>query len=276
MVDAGGRPPIGVAEEHPPRWSAPRRRAAGSALSRRRARALTGELHVRDHHHRNWLGGGARAAVFGVSDGLVTNVSLILGMAGAHASQGVVRLAGVAGLVAGAFSMAAGEYLSMRAQRELLEHELEFERREITNRPEGERRELVRIYESRGIEPVLARRLADEVMRDPELALETHAREELGIDPRALGSPPQAAFSSFAAFALGATLPLVPWLVSGGALAALASVAIGVVFALGVGALLALLTGRPRVRVALRQLLVTAVAAAATYGVGRGVGVHVG
>lgn len=211
--------------------------------------------------------------MFGVSDGLVTNVSLILGIAGAHPGAGVVRLAGVAGLVAGAFSMAAGEYVSMRAQTELFQRELALENYEIRNRPEGERRELVRIYENRGIEPDVARQLATEMMRTPELALETHAREELGINPASLGSPVQAAVSSFGTFALGALLPLIPWLITAGTGATLASVAIGVVAALGVGWALALFTHRSRWWSALRQLLVSAVAASVTFGIGHAVGV---
>ncbi len=159
-----------------------------------------------------------------MSDGLVTNVSLILGIAGAHPAAGIVRLAGLAVLIGGAFSMAAGEYTSMRAQRELLERELDLERHEITHRPEGERRELVRIYEDRGVQPFVANRLAEEMMRTPELALETHAREELGISPGALGSPVQAASASFATFALGAFFPLLPWLITSGTSAVLASV----------------------------------------------------
>ncbi|MHB8682177.1 MAG: VIT1/CCC1 transporter family protein [Acidimicrobiales bacterium] len=227
----------------------------------------------RDTHHRSLQGGGARAAVFGVSDGLVTNVSLILGFAGAHPQGGVVRLAGLAGLVAGAFSMSAGEYVSMRAQRELLERELALERHEIRHRPEGERRELVRIYENRGIEPDLARQLADEMMRTPELALETHAREELGINPAALGSPVQASASSFAMFALGAVLPLLPWLFTSGNGAAVGSVIIGGVASLCVGGLLALFTRQRWWFSALRQLLIAAAAAAVTFGIGSAVGV---
>jgi VIT1/CCC1 family predicted Fe2+/Mn2+ transporter len=230
------------------------------------------ELQLLDHH-RSLQGGGARAAVFGVSDGLVTNVAIILGMAGAHPGAGVVRLAGLAALVAGAFSMASGEYVSMRAQRELLQRELALERQEISRRPELERRELVRIYESRGIATELAHQLAEEMMRTPELALETHAREELGIDPAALGSPVQAAGASFATFALGALLPLVPWLFASGAAAALGSVVAGGVAALAVGAALAVFTERPWWLSALRQLFFTAVPAALTFGIGRAVGV---
>jgi len=245
------------------------------ARSGRRRHALPGELHTRDHHHRSLQGGGARAAVFGVSDGLVTNVSLILGMAGAHPGGSVVRLAGLAGLIAGAFSMAAGEYVSMRAQTELLERELALERHEIRHRPEGERRELVKIYTDRGIDAALAGRIADEVMRDPELALETHAREELGITPGALGSPVQAAVSSFLTFALGALVPLVPWLVASGLAAEVASVVVGGVAALGVGMALAVFTQRSWWWSAVRQLLISAVAAAVTFGIGHVVGVSV-
>jgi len=210
--------------------------------------------------------------VFGVSDGLVTNVSLILGMAGADPGPGVVRLAGVAGLIAGAFSMASGEYLSMRAQKELFERELALERHEIDHRPEGERRELVRIYENRGVEPSVARQLASEMMRTPELALETHAREELGIDPGALGRPVQAAASSFATFALGALVPLLPWLITRGTGATIASIVLGAVAALAVGAALAVFTERSWWRSALRLLLFSSVAAAVTYGVGSAIG----
>jgi vacuolar iron transporter family protein len=226
-----------------------------------------------DHHHRDVQSGGARAAVFGLSDGLVTNVSLILGVAGAHPGGSVVRLTGLAGMVAGAFSMAAGEYVSMQAQRELFQRELEVERQALRRDPELERRELTAIYVNRGIEPAMAQEMAGKMMRDPELALETHAREELGISPGRLGSPVIAAVSSFATFALGAFLPLIPWLVTSGTAATVATVVVGVVAALGIGALLGLFTGRPILRSAGRQLLLTAAAAAVTYGIGRAVGV---
>lgn len=211
--------------------------------------------------------------MFGISDGLVTNVALILGIAGAHPSQGFVRLAGIAGLVAGAFSMSAGEYVSMKAQKELLQRELALEHDEIKNRPEGEHRELVRIYEGRGIEPAVASQLANEMMRTPELALETHAREELGINPASLGSPIQAAVSSFVTFAFGALLPLVPWLFGGGTAAVLGSIVIGAVAAVGVGIALSVFTLRPWWISALRQLLISAVAAGATYGIGTAIGI---
>jgi vacuolar iron transporter family protein len=211
-----------------------------------------------------------------MSDGLVTNVSLILGVAGAHPAAGVVRLTGLAGLVAGAFSMAAGEYISMQAQRELMQRELDVERDAIHRQPEVEARELTAIYERRGIDLTVAQGLVAEVMQDPALALETHAREELGINPTQLGVPLLAALSSFASFSLGALLPLVPWLFTKGQFAIVASVVIGVVAALGVGALLGVFTGRSKLRAALRQLAFASVAASVTYGIGRaiGLGIH--
>ncbi len=234
--------------------------------------APTGEAHD-DHTHRDVKGGSARAAIFGVSDGLVSNVSLILGVAGASPAPGVVRLAGLAGLIAGACSMAAGEYVSVQAQRELLERELEVERRELELRPEMERRELAGIYRSRGVEPAVADEVAAQLSVDPDVALETHAREELGIDPDELGSPVRAAVSSFVAFTLGAVVPLVPWLVSRGTGAVVASVILGVVASILVGALLAGFTGRSVVASSLRQLVVASLAAAVTFGVGASLGV---
>jgi VIT1/CCC1 family predicted Fe2+/Mn2+ transporter len=230
-----------------------------------------------EHHHRDIRGGTARAAVFGVSDGLVSNVSLILGVgAGAHYLQGTVRLAGLAGLISGAVSMAIGEYISMKAQTELFERELELERREIHRRPENERRELAHIYRSRGVEPGTADELASQMMRDPDLALETHAREELGIDPKALGSPVGAAVSSFISFAIGALLPLLPWFVGGGRSYAMATIVLGAIGAVTVGAALARFTGRSVVRSALRQLLFTALGATVVWGIGSAVGVATG
>jgi len=231
-----------------------------------------GEAHD-DHTHRDVKGGAARAAIFGVSDGLVSNVSLILGVAGASPAPGVVRLAGLAGLIAGACSMAAGEYISVQGQRELLERELEMERRELELRPEMERRELAGIYRSRGVEASVADQVAAQLSADPATALEAHAREELGINPDELGSPVRAAVSSFFAFTVGAVIPLIPWLVSQGTGAVVASVVLGVLSAILVGALLAGFTGRSVVRSSLRQVAVAAAAAAITFGVGASLGV---
>jgi VIT1/CCC1 family predicted Fe2+/Mn2+ transporter len=226
-----------------------------------------------EHHHRNIQGGAARAAVFGVSDGLVSNIALVLGMAGADPAPGVVRLAGLVGLIGGAFSMAAGEYVSMRAQRELLQRELDLERIEIERRPENEKRELSQIYRSRGVAPDVADRLAHEMMADPELALETHAREELGIDPRELGSPVSAAVSSFVAFAIGAIVPLLPWFFVEHWRGVLGSVVLGALGAIVIGVLLARFTERPVGISAGRQLVIAALAAGVPYVIGSVVGV---
>jgi VIT1/CCC1 family predicted Fe2+/Mn2+ transporter len=226
-----------------------------------------------EKHHRDVQGGTARAAVFGVSDGLVSNVAIVLGFAGANPGPGLVRLAGLAGLIGGAVSMAAGEYISMTAQAELLERELEMERIELRRRPEAERRELAQIYRSRGVDDATAEQLATALSRDPELALQTHAREELGIDPDSLGQPVRAALSSFVTFSIGASVPLVPYFFATGTAALVAAVVLGVVAALFVGAALARFTGRPMGRSAGRQLLFSAVPAAITYAIGSAVGV---
>jgi len=231
-----------------------------------------GAVHA-EHHHADVQGGAARAAVFGVSDGLVSNLGLMLGVAGADPQPGVVRLAGLAGLIAGAVSMAAGEYNSMRVQSELLERELRIEARELRRRPRAETAELTRLYEKRGLAPRQAHEVAAAVMRDPEQALEVHAREELGIDPANLGSPPAAAASSFAAFSLGALVPLVPWFAASGDAATLASVVLGVVCAVVVGVLVARSTARPVGRAVGRQVAFTIVPAAVTFGIGSLLGV---
>lgn len=230
----------------------------------------------RTSHHRDVQGGAARAAVFGVSDGLLTNVSLILGVAGANPGPGLVRLAGLAGLLAGAFSMAAGEYVSMSAQSELLQHEMNVERRELREHPRSERQELVSLYRRRGLRQELAEQVADAIQRDPEVALDVHGREELGIDPGQTGNPYAAALSSFVSFAVGAFLPLLPWFFSSGRTGVVASVAISAVAALSIGWAVGVFTGRSRLRSALRQLGIAVVAAAVTYGIGSAVGVRTG
>ena len=225
-----------------------------------------------EHHHRNINGGAARAAVFGISDGLQTNVALMLGVAGAHPAAGVVRLAGLAGLIGGSFSMAAGEYVSMTAQTELLQRELDIERHAIADRPDAERRELAATYRSKGVDAETANSMAAQIMTDPDVALETHAREELGVNPGSLGSPVAAAASSFGSFGVGAVVPLLPWLLSKGNGALVASLVLAGLVALLVGAGLARFTGRSWLLSALRQLFIAGVAAGVTYGVGRAVG----
>ena len=227
------------------------------------------------HQHRDVSGGAARAAVFGMSDGLVSNVGLILGVAGADPAPSIVRLAGLAGLIAGAVSMAAGEYNSMKVQSELLERELERERRSLQRFPHAETVELTQIYQSKGVEPDQARALAEAMMSDPDRALEAHMREELGISPGNLGSPMAAAGSSFVAFSIGAVVPLLPWFFIGHGAGVLASLVLAVVAAIVVGATTGRFTGRSPCRTALRQVLFTLVPAAITYAIGWAVGVTV-
>jgi len=227
------------------------------------------------HRHRDVQGGVARAAVFGISDGLVSNVALILGIAGASTDPTFVRVAGVSGLLAGAISMAAGEYVSLRAQAELVERELEIERRSIAENPEAETAELAAIYRERGLDPDHADRVAEGLMADPEVALDVHAREELGVNPTQLGNPMVASASSFGSFALGAFVPLVPWLGGGGNNAVWASVILGLSVAALVGAVLARLTERSVVRTVARQLLVVGGACGATYLIGTALGTSV-
>ena len=225
------------------------------------------------HIHRDIRGGSFRASLFGISDGLVSNVSLVLGTLGAHPGGGVIRLAGLAGLFGGSFSMAAGEYVSMQGQREAFEREIQLEREELKDNPVGERTELERIYIDRGITTEIASKLAAELMAEPELALVTHAREELGIDPESLGSPLQAASSSFATFALGALIPLIPFL-GGSSSSTTAFIAIGLtaLAALATGATLSLFTLRSRLFSSVRSLAICAVAGGITYGIGTLVG----
>jgi vacuolar iron transporter family protein len=229
-----------------------------------------------EHHHRNVSGGAARAAVFGVSDGLQTNIALILGVAGASSGGGFVRLAGLAGLIGGAFSMAAGEYVSMTAQIELFDRELTIEREAIANKPERERRELAAIYRSKGVDADTAERMSAQLMADPDIALETHAKEELGVDPSALGSPWRAAVSSFVSFAVGAFIPLIPWLGGRGPGAVWASLILAVIAAAGIGAALSRFTGRPWLFSAVRQVAIACFAAGVTFGIGHLVGVGAG
>ncbi len=222
----------------------------------------------RVHRHRDVQGGAARAAVFGVSDGLVSNVALILGIAGASTDPAFVRVAGVSGLLAGAVSMAAGEYVSLKAQAELVERELEIERISIAENPEAETAELAAIYVERGLDPEQAQLVAAELMSDPDVALDVHAREELGVDPNQLGNPVTAATTSFFAFAIGAFVPLIPWLIGAGTGAVWASAGLGVGASAAVGGLLARLTERSVVRTVVRQLLVASGACLATYLIG--------
>src|SRR5882724_6421831 len=225
-------------------------------------------------HRRMGSSGSFRAAVFGVNDGLVSNASLILGMAGAASGDAVIVLAGIAGLLAGAASMAAGEYVSMRSQREMFEYQIGLEQQELDTYPEEEAGELALIYEARGIPAADAKRLADSVISDPTRALDTLAREELGLNPKELGSPWDAAIDSFLAFAIGAALPLLPFLWHG-AYSLEISIAITLAGLFTTGSVVSLFTGRSPWWSGLRMLFIGALAGAATYLVGHLFGVAI-
>jgi VIT1/CCC1 family predicted Fe2+/Mn2+ transporter len=220
--------------------------------------------------------GQLRAAIFGINDGLVSNVALIMGFAGAEQARGVILLAGISGLLAGAFSMAAGEYISMKVQREVLERMLHLEAHELHGDPDTEREELAEIYRRKGLSDELATEVATELMRDPAVALDTHAREELGIDPEeGLGSPWGAAVSSFVMFCIGAAVPLLPFIFMSGNAATVTAAALTGVALLIVGAATARLTGRPVWLSALRQFAIGMGAALVTYLVGKVLGVNI-
>lgn len=217
--------------------------------------------------------GALRAAVFGVNDGLVSNTALVMGVAGAAVPSDVIVLTGVAGLLAGAFSMAAGEYVSMRTQREMFEHQIAKERFELEHYPDEEAEELAQIYHARGIDIAAARAFARELIDRPKVALNTHAREELGLDPQSLGSPWRAAISSLLAFSVGATLPLLPFAAGAGSSAVPVAAGLAGIALFAVGAILSLFSGRGALWGGIRMLLIGSAAGAATYGIGAALGV---
>ena len=227
---------------------------------------------VHEDQHRQIANGWFRAAVFGVSDGLVTNASLILGFAGASPGHDVVRLAGLAGLCAGGLSMASGEYVSMRAQKELLEYEINVERTSLRNFPHEERAELRDMFLAQGIAPDVADRLSNDLMSDPDLALRTHAREELGIDPSATGSPWRAAGSSLVSFAIGAFIPLAPWVFTTSGDPIVWSIVLAALALFAVGGVIGWFTRNGIIRWGLRQLVIGGLAAFVTFWIGRAVG----
>ena len=225
------------------------------------------------HRHRGvGSGGNLRAAVFGVNDGLVSNASLIMGVAGATHDVAFILTSGVAGLLAGALSMAAGEYISMRSQREMYEYQIGLEREELAQYPEEEAEELALIYNARGMSMEDARAVAGKMIADPEHGLNALAREELGLNPDDLGSPWGAAIFSFLAFTTGALIPLIPFLLGLKAAVAVSAVLAGVSL-FGVGATLSLFTGRGAWLGGLRMVLIGGGAGLATYGLGAALGV---
>lgn len=230
-----------------------------------------------EHRHRGVnSGGNLRAAVFGVSDGLVSNASLILGVAGASADSRVILLSGAAGLLAGAFSMAAGEYVSVRSQREMYEYQIGLEREELDHYPDAEAQELALIYQARGIPEDDAVRMASQIISDPNRALDTLAREELGLNPADLGSPVGAALASFGSFAVGAVVPLLPFVFARNGAALVMSITASAIALFAVGACLSLFTGRSALKSGMRMFAIGACAGLVTFGLGRLLGVSLG
>lgn len=220
-------------------------------------------------------GGSLRAAVFGVNDGLVSNFSLVMGFAGAEARPEYVLLAGVAGLLAGSFSMAAGEYVSMQAQRELFEQQIAMEKQELEMSPKEEEEELALIYQAKGIPEQEASLLARRIIENPKTAIDTLAREELGLDPSELGSPRLAAASSFLAFVMGAFVPVAPYLFATGQIAWIASAVLSCLALFGVGAVISIFTARGPLFSGMRMLAIGLLASGITYTVGWLLGVSV-
>jgi len=217
-----------------------------------------------------------RPTVFGVTDGLVANVCLIMGVAGASSEAAHIVLAGIAGLVAGSFSMAMGEYISVRSQHELLDYQIELERTQLRQTPDEERAILVEIYRSRGLSGIGAGRVVDRLLADPKQALDTFVRDEIGLSAATMGSPITAALGSLLAFALGASVPLMPYVVVSGVMALVVSIActLGALFLVGLG--VSRLTHRRPLWSGLRQAALGLVAAGVTYGIGMllGTAVH--
>jgi vacuolar iron transporter family protein len=227
--------------------------------------------------HRAGGGNALRAAVLGANDGLVSNLSLVMGVAGADLSGKTILITGLAGLLAGAFSMALGEWLSVQSARELYKHQIEIETQEIESAPEEEAEELALIYQSRGIDQEHARQMADRIMADHTSAVETLAREELSVDPKELGgSAWEAAITSFALFAMGAIIPVFPYIFLSGMTAVLYSILFSAIGLFIIGAGITLFTGRSVLFSGPRQVLFGLAAAAITYGLGKLIGVSIG
>ena len=226
-------------------------------------------------HKTSGNSGGLRAAVFGVNDGLVSIACLVLGVAGAESANSAILLTGVAGLLAGAFSMASGEYISMKSQREMFEYQIGLERDELAEYPEEEAGELALIYMARGMPEAEAHALGKRMIADPEVGLDTLAREELGLNPDELGSPWVAAISSFIAFTLGGAIPLIPYLIGLKAQSLEISIGLTALSLFGIGACLSLFTGRGAFWGGLRMLLIGGGAGVLTYGIGHLLGANI-
>jgi VIT1/CCC1 family predicted Fe2+/Mn2+ transporter len=217
-----------------------------------------------------------RPIVFGANDGLVSNLALVMGVAGANPEPGIIVLAGIAGLIAGAFSMGVGEYISVQSQRELLDYQVAFQRKQLRDAPDQERRILREIYRGRGFDDAEAAQFVDVVFDDPDHAVRLLIFEEVGLDVRSIGSPVNAALGSFAAFTAGALVPLLPYLLASGTPAFAWSLGLSLAALAALGAGIARLTRRSGWYGAGRQLVLGGVAAAVTYAVGRAIGVSIG
>lgn len=216
-----------------------------------------------------------RPIVFGANDGLVSNLALVMGVAGANPAPGIIVLAGIAGLLAGAFSMGVGEYISVQSQRELLEYQLDFQRHQLRETPDQERRILTNIYRARGFTEEEAAHFVERVFADPESAARLLIFEEVGLDERSIGSPISAAFGSFVAFTVGAFIPLLPYLLATGAPAFASSLLVSLAALFVLGLAISRLTRRNPARTGLRQLALGGIAAAVTYAVGAFIGVQI-
>jgi vacuolar iron transporter family protein len=225
--------------------------------------------------HETKVSSVLRPIVFGANDGLVSNLALVMGVAGANPAPGVIVLAGVAGLLAGAFSMGVGEYISVQSQRELLDYQIAFQHKQLREAPDQEREILERIYRERGLSPEEAKRFVAVVFEEPEQAVRLLIFEEVGLDSRSIGSPLAAAFGSFVAFTAGAFIPLLPYLLTSGQPAFVGSLVISLVALALLGIGIATLTRRPKWYGATRQVLLGGVAAVVTYAVGLLIGVSV-
>jgi vacuolar iron transporter family protein len=280
LIERGERADAGVYDRDPD--AAPGMAADEHGHARTIAKLVEGgrpdprvQISRREPWHRGDRSGALRAGVFGVSDGLVSNTALVMGVAGSSAAHRVILLSGIAGLLAGSFSMAAGEYVSMASQREMYEREISLEAQELKENPEEERDELVLIYRAKGLPRPDAERLADQIMSDQKVALDTLTREELGLDPSELGSPLAAAVSSFLTFAVGALVVIFPYFFGSGTAALVAAIVLAALAMIAVGAGIGMLNGRSAVRSGLRQLLLGGLAALVTFGIGHLIGASV-
>lgn len=265
--------------EHAAIWerlSTPGARRSSTAPAAAHPMRRPTDIAAGERWHHAGRSGTLRAVIFGVSDGLVSNLALVMGVAGASGGEGsFVLLAGIAGLVAGAFSMAAGEYISMQSQRELFERQIALERAELEAMPEEEQAELALVYRAKGFTEAEANTIATRMFADPQHALDTLVREELGLDPDELGSSWGAAGGSFAAFAVGAAIPVVPYVLAAGAVAFSLSISLSLAALFAVGAGVSLLTGRGLLYSGGRQVLIGVAAAIVTYLVGNLIGIAV-